>query len=273
MEIPVFQIPVFQIPVFQIDAFTDRVFGGNPAAVCPLDAWIADDVMQAIAAENNLAETAFFVAADAANGDGYDLRWFTPTLEVELCGHATLASAFLIFERLAPDTDTIRFQTRSGELTVTRQDGMLFLDFPSYPGAAVDCPPALADGLGAAPLDVIEGPNYMAVFASEADIAALAPNMETIATLHPRGVIATAPGDEVDFVSRFFGPSFGVPEDLVTGSAHCMLTPYWARRLGKTRMDARQISKRGGTLVCEDRGDRVGIGGNAVLYLEGKITV
>lgn len=258
-----------ELPVFQIDAFTDTVFSGNPAAVCPLDDWPADDVMQAIAAENNLAETAFFVASD----DGFNLRWFTPTLEVELCGHATLASAYLIFDRIAPDAETLRFQTRSGELTVARQDGRLFLDFPSYPGPVVACPPALADGLGAVPTEVIEGPNYMAVFAAEADIAALAPDMPTIGTLHPRGVIATAPGDRVDFVSRFFGPSFGVPEDPVTGSAHCMLTPYWARRLGKTWMEARQLSRRGGALICEDRGDRVGIGGNAVLYLEGRIRV
>lgn len=257
------------ISIFQIDAFTDSVFSGNPAAVCPLDTWLADDVMQAIAGENNLAETAFFVATD----NGYDLRWFTPMLEVELCGHATLATAFLIFERIAPTSEVLRFQTRSGELTVMRDDGMLFLDFPSYPGAAADCPEALATGLGNVPQAVIEGPNYMAVFASEAQVAALAPDMEMLATLHPRGVIATAPGDTDDFVSRYFGPSFGVPEDPVTGSAHCMLTPYWAQRLGRTRLNARQISTRGGTLVCEDRGARVGIGGQAVLYLEGKITV
>jgi PhzF family phenazine biosynthesis protein len=257
------------LPIFQIDAFTDAVFSGNPAAVCPLDSWLDTGVMQKIAAENNLAETAFFVA----NGDGYDLRWFTPTLEVELCGHATLASAFLIFERLAPQTERIRFQTRSGELTVARRDGLIYLDFPAYPGSVVDCPLALADGLGITPLEVLEGPNYMAVFPSEADIAALSPNMDVLATLHPRGVIATAPGDACDFVSRYFGPSFGVPEDPVTGSAHCMLTPYWAARLGKDRLEARQISARGGRLRCEDRGDRVGIGGQAVLYLEGRITV
>lgn len=258
-----------ELSLFQIDAFTDAVFAGNPAAVCPLDSWIPDAMMQAIAAENNLAETAFFVATD----DGFDLRWFTPTLEVDLCGHATLASSFLIFERIAPDAEKLVFRTRSGELTVARKHGMLFLDFPSYPGTVVECPPALSGGLGAVPQEVVEGPNYLAVFAEEADIAALAPDMETLATLHPRGVIATAPGESVDFVSRFFGPSFGVPEDPVTGSAHCMLTPYWAKRLGKDRMDARQISHRGGTLVCEDRGERVGIGGNAVLYLEGKISV
>jgi len=258
-----------ELAIFQIDTFTDHVFGGNPAAICPLDSWIDDDVMQAIAAENNLAETAFFVA----NGDGYDLRWFTPTMEVDLCGHATLASAFLIFERFTADADILRFQTRSGELTVSRKDGLMYLDFPSYPGPAVDCPPALADGLGAVPEEVIEGPNYAAVFETEADIAALAPNMDTLATLHPRGVIATAPGDICDFVSRFLGPSFCVPEDPVTGFAHCMLTPYWAARLAKDRLDARQLSKRGGALVCEDRGDGVAIGGQAVLCLEGKITV
>lgn len=257
------------LPIYQIDAFTDAVFGGNPAAVCPLDSWLDSDAMQAIAAENNLSETAFFVARD----DGYDLRWFTPALEVELCGHATLASAFLIFDRLDPDAETIRFHTRSGELSVTRRDGRMYLDFPAYPGVAVACPDALSHGLGVAPAEVLEGPNYMAVFAAEADITDLAPDMETLATLHPRGVIATAPGDDCDFVSRFFGPSFGVPEDPVTGSAHCMLTPYWAKRLGRDRLDARQISARGGRLWCEDRGDRVGIGGEAVLYLEGTITV
>ena len=264
-----------ELSIFQIDAFTDRVFSGNPAAICPLDAWIPDDAMQAIAAENNLAETAFFVAADREGraGDSYDLRWFTPTVEAELCGHATLATAFLIFERFAPDADILRFQTRSGELSVARQDGRLFLDFPSYSGPEVDCPAALSGGLGKAPAAVIEGPNYMAVFGTEAEIAALAPDMEQLATLHPRGVIATAPGDSADFVSRFFGPSFGVPEDSVTGSAHCMLTPYWARRLGRKKMNARQISARGGALICEDRGDRVAIGGQAVMYLEGKITV
>ena len=265
-----------ELSMFQIDAFTDRVFSGNPAAVCPLDTWIPDDAMQAIAAENNLAETAFFASAEdgrGANGDSYDLRWFTPTVEVELCGHATLATAFLIFERFNRHAETLQFQTRSGVLSVARQDGKLFLDFPSYPGTTVDGPAALAAGLGAAPVEVIEGPNYMAVFETEADIAALAPKLELLATLHPRGVIATAPGDAVDFVSRYFAPSFGVPEDSVTGSAHCMLTPYWAKRLGRNKMNARQISARGGALVCEDRGDRVGIGGQAVMYLEGKITV
>lgn len=257
------------LPVYQIDAFTDAVFGGNPAAVCPLEDWLDTALMQSIAAENNLSETAFFVPS----GGGYDLRWFTPAIEVELCGHATLASAFLIFERFAPELDLIRFQTRSGELSVARRDGLMFLDFPSYPGTAVDCPEALSRGLDNSPAEVIEGPNYMAAFAAESDIAALEPDMDALEALHPRGVIATAPGDSCDFVSRFFGPSFGVPEDPVTGSAHCMLTPYWSKRLGKERLEARQISARGGRLLCEDRGDRVGIGGRAVMYMEGTITV
>lgn len=257
------------LPVYQIDAFTDAVFGGNPAAVCPLEDWLDTALMQSIAAENNRSETAFFVPS----GGGYDLRWFTPAIEVELCGHATLASAFLIFERFAPERDLIRFQTRSGELSVARRDGLMFLDFPSYPGTAADCPEALSRGLRCSPAEVREGPNYMAVFAEESDVAALSPDMDALATLHPRGVIATAPGESCDFVSRFFGPSFGVPEDPVTGSAHCMLTPYWSKRLGKERLDARQISARGGRLLCEDRGDRVGIGGRAVMYMEGTITV
>tara|TARA_R110000787_G_scaffold107915_1_gene216125 strand:+ start:1920 stop:2699 length:780 start_codon:yes stop_codon:yes gene_type:complete len=258
-----------QLPLYQVDAFADSVFRGNPAAICPLDGWLETETMQAIAAENNLAETAFFVA----EGEGYALRWFTPTVEVDLCGHATLASAFVIFEKLSPERETVSFATRSGELTVRRADGVLYMDFPAYPGLAVETPQALADGLGAAPVEVIEGPNYMAVFGRERDVAALSPDMRLLESLHPRGVIATAPGDACDFVSRFFGPSFGVPEDPVTGSAHCMLTPYWAKRLGKRRLNARQISARGGELVCEDRGGRTLIGGRAVLYLEGTITV
>ena len=257
------------VDIFQIDAFADAVFRGNPAAVCPLDDWLADDLMQAIAAENNLSETAFFVP----RADGYDLRWFTPTVEVDLCGHATLASAFLVLNRIEPAAQTVRFHTRSGELTVERREKLLFLDFPAYPGEEAACPAGLADGLGVAPAAVIEGPNYMAVLEDEAAVAALRPDMARLADLHPRGVIATAPGDACDFVSRYFAPSFGVPEDPVTGSAHCMLTPYWARRTGKSILDARQISARGGRLTCEDRGQRVGIGGAAVMYLEGRITV
>ena len=205
--------------------------------------------------------------------DGYDLRWFTPSVEVDLCGHATLASAFLILTRLSPDHETVEFDTRSGRLQVIRDGDRLFLDFPAYPGDRVECPSDLSKGLGLIPEEVIQGPNYMAVLNTEADVAALTPDMPQVARLHPRGLIATAPGDSCDFVSRYFGPSFGVPEDPVTGSAHCMLIPYWAQRTGRTTMEARQISTRGGRLWCEARGDRVRIGGTAVLYLEGKITV
>jgi len=257
------------LDIFQIDAFADAVFRGNPAAVCPLTEWLPEEVMQAIAAENNLSETAFFVPAN----DGYDLRWFTPALEVELCGHATLATAYLILTRLTPGDDAVEFETRSGRLTVTRDGDRFFLDFPAYRGEEVACPPYLSAGLGVLPRSVVAGPNYMAVLETEADVAGLRPDMAALEKLHPRGVTVTAPGEMCDFVSRYFGPSFGVPEDPVTGSAHCMLIPYWAKRLEKLSLDARQISARGGRLWCEDRGDRAGIGGTAVMYLEGRITV
>ena len=257
------------LDIFQIDAFADAVFRGNPAAVCPLTEWLPEEVMQAIAAENNLSETAFFVPAN----DGYDLRWFTPALEVELCGHATLATAYLILTRLTPGDDAVEFETRSGRLTVTRDGDRFFLDFPAYRGEEVACPPYLSAGLGVVPRAVVAGPNYMAVLETEADVAGLRPDMAALEKLHPRGVIVTARGEMCDFVSRYFGPSFGVPEDPVTGSAHCMLIPYWAKRLEKLSLDARQISARGGRLWCEDRGDRAGIGGTAVMYLEGRITV
>lgn len=257
------------LDIFQIDAFADAVFRGNPAAVCPLTEWLPEEVMQVIAAENNLSETAFFVPAN----DVYDLRWFTPALEVELCGHATLATAYLILTRLTPGDDAVEFETRSGRLTVTRDGDRFFLDFPAYRGEEVACPPYLSAGLGVVPRAVVAGPNYMAVLETEADVAGLRPDMAALEKLHPRGVIVTAPGEMCDFVSRYFGPSFGVPEDPVTGSAHCMLIPYWAKRLEKLSLDARQISARGGRLWCEDRGDRAGIGGTAVMYLEGRITV
>lgn len=257
------------IPIYQIDAFTDSVFGGNPAAVCPLETWLPDERMQAIAAENNLSETAYFVSA----ADGYDLRWFTPTTEVDLCGHATLASAYLILSRLDPDAAAVRFSTRSGVLEVSRDGDLLVMDFPSLPATAETAPGALAEGLGAAPEEVLRATNYLAVYAREADVAALSPDMAKLAELYPYGVIATAPGETVDFVSRYFAPAHGVPEDPVTGSAHCTLTPYWARRLDKSDLHARQISTRGGELFCRDNGDRVSIAGRAVLYLEGTISI
>lgn len=257
------------IPIYQIDAFADHVFAGNPAAICPLGEWLPDATMQAIAAENNLSETAFFVV----EGDGYGLRWFTPTVEVDLCGHATLASAFLIFERLDPAARSIRFLTRSGALEVGRDGDLLVMDFPALPPEPVDAPDALTAGLGLAPVETLRATNYLVVFDAEADVAGLAPDMVALAALYPYGVIATAPGERVDFVSRYFAPAHGVPEDPVTGSAHCTLTPYWSHRLGKRALHARQISRRGGDVFCEDRGDRVAIGGRAVLYLEGSVSV
>lgn len=262
------------IPIYQVDAFTAALFAGNPAAVCPLEAWLDTATLQAIAAENNLAETAFFVSGGAEDAD-YALRWFTPTAEVDLCGHATLASAFVVFNRIRPDARSVRFSSRSGILTVTRAGELLALDFPSFPAVSCDVPAALIEGLVHAPQEVRLASNYLAVFETAVEIAALAPDMGILAKLHPHGVIATAPGavTGVDFVSRFFAPSFGIPEDSVTGSAHCTLVPYWAQRLGRDHLIARQISARGGELICDARGDRVGIAGRAVLYLEGTIAV
>jgi len=258
-----------QLPIYQVDAFASAVFKGNPAAVCPLDAWLPDATMQAIAAENNLAETAFFVP----EGEDYGLRWFTPAIEVDLCGHATLASAHVIFDRLKPGRDVVSFSTRSGVLTVTRAGDRLALDFPAQPPAPCTPPDDLGAALGGAPLEILGSVDYMAVFGSAAEVRALAPDFRRLARLDRRGVIATAPGSDCDFVSRFFAPRAGIDEDPVTGSAHCALIPYWARRLGKDRLFARQISARGGELDCALRGDRVTIAGRAVLYLEGTIRV
>jgi len=257
-----------RIPVYQVDAFTSRLFAGNPAAVCPLEAWLPDATMQSIAAENNLADTAFYVR----NGSGYDLRWFTPSVEVDLCGHATLASAHVIFTVRRETTESrISFQSKSGELTVERHGDRYALDFPSRPAAEVAIHAGLVDALGAKPSLILGARDYLCVFDSEEDVRALRPNMEKLAATDRFAVIATAPGDDCDFVSRFFAPAMGVPEDPVTGSAHCTLIPYWSKRLGKKILHARQVSSRGGELYCEDRGDRVTIAGNAVTYLEGWI--
>ncbi|MBM3486378.1 MAG: PhzF family phenazine biosynthesis protein [Alphaproteobacteria bacterium] len=258
-----------QIPIYQVDAFADRVFRGNPAAVCPLDAWLPDATMQAIAAENNLSETAFFVRERA----GFALRWFTPLAEVELCGHATLASAFVIATVLEPGRTTMTFTSRSGPLAVARQGDLFELDFPALPPEPCTPPAGLDAALGAAPRAVLRARKYLALYDAAETVAALAPDMAALATLHPYGVIVSAPGTDCDFVSRYFAPSYGIPEDPVTGSAHSTLIPYWSRRLGRPRLDARQLSRRGGVLVCEDRGDRVGIGGRAVLYLAGTIAL
>jgi len=254
---------------FQIDAFATRVFEGNPAAVVPLDRWLPDATLQAIAVENNLSETAFFVP----EGEAYRLRWFSPGGEIDLCGHATLASAWVLFELLGYAGRAIAFDTRSGRLVVKRDGERLAMDFPAIPAQPCPVPAALLAGLKRQPVEVLAADDYFAVFESEADIRALVPDLAELSRLDRRGVCVTAPGKSVDFVSRFFGPKWGIPEDPVTGSAHCTLAPYWATRLGKSRFIARQLSRRGGELHCELRGERVIIAGSAVKFMEGEITV
>jgi PhzF family phenazine biosynthesis protein len=258
-----------RLRLFQVDAFTERVFGGNPAAVVPLEHWLSDALMQRIAVENNLSETAFFVARDG----GYEIRWFTPAVEIALCGHATLAAAHVIASALEPGAREVRFASRSGPLGVSVGGGWLTLDFPADGLAPVPAAGPAARALGAAPREVHDSRFLLAVFEDEATVRALKPDLAAVAGLHHHGVIATAPGDACDFVSRVFAPRIGVPEDPVTGSAHCALTPYWARRLGKATLDARQVSVRGGALRCSLAGGRVHIGGRAATYLDGWIDV
>jgi PhzF family phenazine biosynthesis protein len=256
-----------RIKQYQVDAFARRVFEGNPAAVCPLTAWLGDDILQAIAAENNLSETAFFVPTE----EGFHLRWFTPVAEVDLCGHATLASAHVIFEILGYKQRRIQFATRSGKLFVERREGLLAMDFPSRAPTPCSAPTALTEALGRHPVEVLAADDYIAVFDSEATVRALSPHHATLGELDLRGVCVTAPGLNVDFVSRFFAPKFGIPEDPVTGSAHCELAPYWSAKLGKITLKAFQASKRGGEVLCEMRGDRVILSGRAVTFMEAEI--
>jgi len=258
-----------QIPYFQVDAFTDRVFGGNPAGVCLLETWLPDAVLKDIAAENNLSETAFVTP----RGEDFELRWFTPTREVDLCGHATLASAFVLFAERKIAAEQIRFHTQVGVLGATRGEGTVVLDFPAWQAEPTGVPAALADGLGWIPREVRKNRDFLAVFADAEEVAGLRPDMAQLAKLDCLGLIVTAPGRDCDFVSRFFAPGAGIPEDPVTGSAHCTLIPYWSARLGKKTLHARQLSARGGELFCEDRGDRVGIGGHCALYSRAEITV
>jgi len=253
------------IPLYQLDAFTDRAFGGNPAAVCPLESWLADDVMQAIAFENNLSETAFYVP----EGDGFRLRWFTPKSEVPLCGHATLATASLILEKLDTAREEVVFETLSGPLAVKRDGDILAMDFPALPPTDVPMPDGLVDALGKAPVRFLRAVKNMAVFETEADVLAVTPDFDYIAGMEGAGLIVTAPGDASDCASRYFAPHVGINEDPVTGSAHCTIVPYWASELGKTEIHARQVSERGGDLYCRMAGDRVVIGGHARLVLEG----
>ncbi|MDX1568884.1 MAG: PhzF family phenazine biosynthesis protein [Xanthomonadales bacterium] len=260
-----------KVPLFQVDAFTDVVFAGNPAAVCPLTAWPPDSVMQSIAAENNLSETAFFVAA----GDVNELRWFTPTTEVKLCGHATLASGHVIMTEFDAAASSVRFSTRSGQLVVSRGDAQGYrMDLPAQASSPADAPEGLAAALGMEPKAVWRaGEDYLCELDSASEVVGLRPAMDALASVAARGIIVTAPGEETDFCSRFFGPAVGVPEDPVTGSAHCALAPFWAERLGKSRLTAAQLSRRGGRLVAEVAGARVILEAGCATYLRGTIEI
>jgi len=258
-----------RIPYYHVDAFTDTLFQGNPAGVCPLERWLPDEILQHIAAENNLSETAFFVPQEEA----FHLRWFTPTVEVDLCGHATLAAGHVLFSELGFLENVIRFNTLSGRLAVTRDGKIIELDFPARPPMPCDPPQNLLSGLGAQPREVLRARDYMAVFPSAADVAALKPNMALLSQLDCLGIIVTAPGNDSDFVSRFFAPAAGIAEDPVTGSSHCSLIPFWSERLGKNRLFARQISARGGALYCRHLGERVAIGGQAVIYSRAELNM
>lgn len=261
---------MMEIPYYQVNAFTKSLFGGNPAGVCPLDTWLSDQDLQAIAAENNLSETAYFVRRD----DDYELRWFTPKLEVDLCGHATLASAFVIFNYFNGTTASVQFKTKSGLLKVTRQGDLIVMDFPARQGHRRSVPEGLLKGLRVAPKEVLHSSrDYLAVYDSEETIQSIKPDMELLERLDRLGIIVTAPGLNCDFVSRFFAPRAGVPEDPVTGSAHCTLVPYWSEKLGKQKLHAIQLSERKGELFCESFGDRVSIAGHAVMYLRGTISL
>jgi PhzF family phenazine biosynthesis protein len=261
-----------RIPLFQVDAFTEQPFAGNPAAVCPLDLWLDDQMLRKVAAENNLSATAFFVP-----GAGhYELRWFTPHCEVRLCGHATLAAAYVVLNILQAGLETVRFETRfSGALTVCRNEDLFSMDFPAMFAKTCAKPPDIlvhALGPSSPPSEVLEvNDTYVAVYKTESAIRNIRPNFARLEQLHPFAVAVTAPGEEVDFVSRYFAPSYGVPEDPVTGSAHCAMTPYWTRRLGTTQLHARQVSDRGGELWCEMAGERVVLQGAGVLTLQGTL--
>lgn len=258
-----------EIPFYQIDAFTRRAFSGNPAGVCFLDSGLSDSVLQSIAAENNLPETAFLVRT----GNDYELRWFTPTVEVGLCGHATLASAFAVFTYVNPSRQSVGFQTKSGLLAVERQGELLVLDFPATNPVACPRPEGIGEILGQKPSEVLRSRDLLVVFDSEERVRNLRPDMARIAGLDSFAVIVTAPGEACDYVSRFFAPGQGIPEDPATGSAHCTLIPYWADRLGIKELHALQLSPRGGEFFCTDRGERVAIGGHAVAFLSGTIRI
>jgi len=261
-----------RLPIYQVDAFTADLFSGNPAAVVPLQKWLTPKTMQQIALENNLSETAFFVQKGE---QAFELRWFTPTVEVELCGHATLAGAHVLFNHLGFQLPQITFESLSGNLTVTQKDDLILLNFPARHPAPVKDDEKIRNALGMQPAGLFKDLNYLAVFESAAEVIDFKPDFDKLARIDDAGIIITAPGNgkDFDFVSRYFAAYAGIPEDSVTGSAHCTLAPYWAKRLGKDRLTARQASARGGTLYCRNLGERVEIGGRAVTYLTGEINI
>jgi PhzF family phenazine biosynthesis protein len=259
------------LPIFWVDAFTDRVFGGNPAAIVPLESWPDDAILQKIANENGLSETAFFIRTGKGRAD---LRWFTPRVEIDLCGHATLGTAHVLYSELGEVESPFVFDTKSGPLSVVRRDSMLELDFPARPAAPAQAPAELVRGLRLKPAEVLRSERmWLCVYSTAEEVAALAPDFGLLASMTPGRFIPTAPGGDCDFVSRFFAPEVGVQEDPVTGSAHSTLVPYWAKRLGKSTFHARQISRRGGELWCALDGERVRMAGRSVLYLRGQISV
>ncbi len=258
-----------KLDIYQIDAFAEKQFEGNPAAVVPLEKWLPDSTMQAIAEENNLAETAFFVPTE----NSFHIRWFTPNKEVKLCGHATLASAHVLFNILGCKEKVLSFDSLSGVLLVSKIGNLLTLDFPAQPPEICSTPALLSPGLGATPIECLKHDDYVAVFEKEEDILGITPNHEVLKQLNLRGVIVTAPSPTFDFIARFFAPKFGIHEDSVTGSAYTQLMPYWSAKLGKSKLHAKQVSNRGGKLLCELKGDRVLISGNAVTYMKGSIEV
>ncbi|MTI87146.1 MAG: PhzF family phenazine biosynthesis protein [Balneolaceae bacterium] len=259
-----------KLPIFQVDAFTSSLFGGNPAAVCPLEDWLPDETMLLIAKENNLSETAFFVA----EGNGFKLRWFTPAVEVDLCGHATLAAAWVLFYEMGYAKDKIEFYTRSGTLTISKEGERLLMDFPAEEIPTADAPVVLFQGLGInREPRVYKSDDYMVILDTEEDVARIEPDFRLLNEVDARGIIVTAPGDEVDFVSRFFAPQSGIDEDPVTGSAHTKSAPYWSKVLGKEVLEAQQISERGGAITCRLKGDRVELLGHAKVFMKGEINL
>lgn len=258
-----------KIPIFYVDAFTDKLFGGNPAAVCPLDKWLDDALMQNIAFENNLSETAFFVP----KGDAFEIRWFTPKIEIDLAGHPTLAAGHVIFNLFGYSKPEIKFLSKSGELSVTKRNDLINLNFPSRKPSPVATPEILVQGLGQKPLATYKARDYLALFKTEKEIASLRPDFRLLSKLDCLGIIVTAPGLKADFVSRFFAPAAGIDEDPVTGSSHSTLIPFWAERLRKKELHTFQLSQRKGELFCRFLGDRVEISGKAVIYMRGEIEI